>query len=178
MTTPKSTTQGSFGERLRFLRGDETQEEFSERLNVSRASLANWETGRTQPRRKVLREVSLKLGVSETFLIKGEDEDVRDLANSLHCALVGPKDITADEAAILRILRVCSSTTVLRVVELLTNEVEREEDARRLIDPLTALDDIARLYSILERDGFYDRGITEQNLSQLIDELARKKRNK
>jgi len=178
MATPEVESATSFGERLRFLRGDETQEEFSERLAISRSSLASWETGRAKPRRKALREISLKLGVSDSFLSKGEATDARDLANGLNIALNGPSDITADEATIVRILRLCSPETALAVTQLLTDEIENNEAVRQMIDPHTAVGDLSRLYRIQKLEGFYERGLTEQNLDQLIEELARKSRNK
>ncbi len=178
MAIPDKEAAANLGDRLRYLRGEETQEEFSERLAVSRSSLASWETGRTKPRRKVLREISLKLGVSESFLTKGEAIDARDLANGLNIALHGPTDFTADEATIVRILRLCSPETALAVAQLLTDEVEQNEAIRQMIDPLTAIDDLTRLYRIQKLGGFYERGMTEQNLDQLISELARKNQNK
>lgn len=176
MTTPANENAHDIGDRLRFLRGKETQEEFSNRLGVSRASLASWETGRAKPRRKVLGEICLKLGVSRTFLEHGEAEDARDLANGLQLALAGKKDITADEAAMVRLLRVSTPETVLAVVEAITRELEKGETLN-LLDPLTAEDDIKRLYKIQAMKGFYERGLSGQNLEELIKELAKRSRS-
>lgn len=43
----------SFGQRLRLLRGDRSQERFAEVLGVTRAALANYEIGRTTPHRSL-----------------------------------------------------------------------------------------------------------------------------
>lgn len=42
-----------------------------------------------------------------------------------------------------------------------------------MMDPLTAVDDLLRLYQIQKLGDFFERGITEQNLERLVEELAR-----
>ena len=88
-----------------------------------------------------------------------------------------PSGITDDEVAIVRIMRICSSDTVLKIVKALTSEIEDSSEARRLADPLTAITDLERLYTIISMDGIYERGVTQQNLEVLIREIGRQKNN-
>ncbi|MFV0410805.1 MAG: helix-turn-helix transcriptional regulator [Paracoccus sp. (in: a-proteobacteria)] len=55
-------------DRLRELRGKETQEDFARMIGVSRATLANYEAGRTVPRPSVCRRICRKLGIAENTL--------------------------------------------------------------------------------------------------------------
>lgn len=69
MSTPDST---DLGERLRYLRGEQSQEQFAQQIGLTRAALANYETGRTKPKASILREISRKLGLSDEFLLSGK----------------------------------------------------------------------------------------------------------
>lgn len=173
MTTQNSTEENSIGRRLRLLRGDLTQEEFSQQIGITRSALANYETGRTKPKQKTLRDICKLTGVSETYFIDGTVKDVSELARVFGVGSQEPTGITDDEAAIVRVLRICDSSTVLSVVKALTTDIENSAEARNLADPLTIAADLARLFTILKMGGVYERGVTQKNLEALVHELAR-----
>jgi transcriptional regulator with XRE-family HTH domain len=175
--TQNSTKEEGVGKRLRLLRGDLTQDEFSQQIGISRSALANYETGRTKPKQKTLRQICKSVGVSETFFIDGTVSDISELARVFGIDSDQPSGITDDEVAIVRIMRICSSDTVLKIVKALTSEIEDSSEARRLADPLTAITDLERLYTIISMDGIYERGVTQQNLEVLIREIGRQKNN-
>ncbi len=172
-----STQNGTLGvaQRLRSLRGEESQEAFSQRVGLTRSALANYETGRTIPKPSVLRQIAQRLGVSENLLIDGIARDHIELLASLGiqdeaASLPG---LTADEKAIVRILRVCDAEVVNEVVAVITSSLEARRFARDLADPATVVEDIARLFQILDSKGVYERGITPDTLSQITSFLAK-----
>ena len=162
--------------RLRALRGEESQQSFSERIGITRSALANYETGRTTPKPSVLRNICQKLGISESVLKTGEVSAFDDLAGAVGTYReVGTlPGLTDDEKAIVRVLRLCDASVVHSVVVAIIEGPEAKKFDRSLADPLTAHVDVARLYQISKADGFYDRGITPDTLLALMDTLAKK----
>ncbi len=53
---------------------DLSQENLAERLNVTRQTISNWESGRSMPDIEMLKSLSAALGVPVEKLIYGEDE--------------------------------------------------------------------------------------------------------
>lgn len=79
----------AFANRLKQLRAFEgaTQEELSQKLNVSRSCLANYETCRREPHEDMIRSIAEYFGVCETYLtggapaaIAGSEEDIDSAA--------------------------------------------------------------------------------------------------
>lgn len=62
----------TFAERLRFLRGDKSQETFSDEIGLSQRGLSRYETGKNSPDIKLLQRVCEKLGVEAKWLLFGE----------------------------------------------------------------------------------------------------------
>lgn len=56
-------------ERLRLLRGSESQTEFASRFGLKQAIYSHYETGRKKPSLEVLVDMALKLGTSTDFLL-------------------------------------------------------------------------------------------------------------
>lgn len=59
-------------ERLKKLRGLETQKKFSERIGVSAQAVINYEKYGRIPNNRVIRQICERLGVSELWLVNGE----------------------------------------------------------------------------------------------------------
>lgn len=66
----------TIGERLKKLRKalDLTQQEFSDKLKVSRSNIATYEVGKNNPADAVINLICLEFNVSETWLRTGEGE--------------------------------------------------------------------------------------------------------
>ncbi|WP_165455705.1 helix-turn-helix domain-containing protein [Paracoccus subflavus] len=178
MSTQISTD--SVAARLRALRGDESQEAFSRRVGITRSALANYETGRTKPKPAVLRQICQKLGISEALLPQGRLSNLGDLVAALGIHEEGGTlpGLTEDEKAIIRILRLCSTPVVNRVVTAMISGVEAQDFDRRLADPATAPTDVARLYQIAKNDGAYERGVTPDALAAIVDVLSKQRESK
>lgn len=61
----------TFGERLNQLRKDQNinQQEIANKLNVTRATISSWETGRTQPGNETILELSKILNTTVGYLL-------------------------------------------------------------------------------------------------------------
>lgn len=162
------------GRRIRFLRGSMSQAEFAEKAGVSRSAIANYETGRTNPGRDVLTKIAHAFEVSPELLISGDVRDVEELTAALGFGPDTEDSLTADEWAIVRILRLMNTNVVAEAVRLFLETLTRDEEAKRLADPRTIEVDVARLIMILELDGEYQRGISQGNVKSLVAELARR----
>mgnify|MGYP005853738515 CR=1 FL=1 len=168
-----STQNVTIGERLRRLRGEESQEAFSRRVGITRSALANYETGRTKPKPSVLRQICQSLGLSESALLTGEAGSFRELASLVgaHDAAAVLPGLTDHERAIIRVLRLCPNEVVYGVVRQIISALEDGSFYRELADPLTIVDDISHLYMIAAGQGWYDRGVTPDTLAAILDKL-------
>lgn len=164
----------AIGRRIRFLRGDLSQTAFAEKVGVSRAALANYETGRTIPNQEVIRKICEQYDISDDFIARGIVQNVPELAISMGIGPHQGDSPTPDEWAIIRVLRLTDTGTVLKVVRSLTEDFIANDDAKRLADPTVIVDDLARLLAIIDRDGQHIRGITRGNLDQVVSELSRR----
>lgn len=171
MQAQKSTKPNVFGERLRLLRGSYTQSEFAEKIGITRSALANYETGRTNAKAKVIRQIAVKLDVSEGFL-QGNDVLPSDLAKTLGIADDFSQSITKDEQAILRMLRLCRNRSVRAIVAIIIQNIIEDKSSTNDADLLLLEEDLLRLYSIMKADGLYNRGISRDTLELLYQEIA------
>lgn len=69
------------GERIKQNRVDKglTQQDLAEKMNVSRPTISNWETGRSYPDLESLVEISNLFGESLDRLLKGDEQTVRKM---------------------------------------------------------------------------------------------------
>lgn len=163
----------AIGKRIRALRDSETQAKFAEKIGVTRSALANYETGRTIPNDLVVLRIANATGVNASSITSGEAYSFDDLA-----ALIGAKqdtasvaDLTDHERAIVRVLRVCKSETVLEVVTAILDGLNAVDVVKEAIDPITFGADFKILAEIKAHDGFYDRGITRDTLAAIMAHL-------
>ena len=75
-TQTRHSTNLNLTSRIRQLRGRMTQQEFSDKVGVSRSALANYETGRSAPNIAVLRDMAKAMDVPETFLTMADELEV------------------------------------------------------------------------------------------------------
>lgn len=162
------------GKRIRFLRGSLSQEEFAAKAGISRAALANYETGRTIPNLKVIAKISQAFDVSPEFISSGEVKKVDELAVTLGLGANTPDELTGDEWAVIRVLSVCNNDTVVAVMKALVEGFSADDEAKTLADYTTIIDDLARLLMIAEGRRFYERGVRRRNLEGVIEALRRR----
>ena len=94
MANTKQPTNETVGARIRALRlaANLTQDEFAERLNVSRSAVAQWETDRAGQIRDNMERIAKVLNTSLGYLVSGETG-----------TLLGT------ELALMRLYRACSA---------------------------------------------------------------------
>ncbi|MBK8439144.1 MAG: helix-turn-helix transcriptional regulator [Rhodobacter sp.] len=136
----------SVARRLRFIRGDDTQEAFAKRVGVSRSALANYETGRSKPDDFTLSRIAEKAGVPiDYFQSSHEPSADNSPAAVIGAYIEGVPDWTEDEAALVRILRLCSPDTVQEVLQMVTSGASRQEFLVTLDAVFVIKEDIQRL---------------------------------
>lgn len=172
MSTQVST---NLAERLRVLRGERSQEEFAKLVGLTRAALANYETGRTTPKPSVLRAISEKLGLSDDFLKFGGFRNEYEL--NLIATGEGVPDRsyeTDDELAIIRALRAVRPSTIEAIVSLVLDDIAEQPSSREELKGLSVQQDIARLGAILKAGGAYSKGSTKEEEDAILAALARR----
>ena len=163
--------------RIRFLRGKQTQEEFSARVGISRSALANYETGRSIPNEFAIAQIVQKTGVSEGYFNDPSLPDEGDLASVVGGLIEGRPDWTDEEEAIVRVLRVCPKPTVLLVINTLLKSVATQELTTMLGNITTLEEDIEHLVLIQQRGGQFKKGMSWIDGDTLIRKLAQSKEN-
>lgn len=144
--------------RLRALRGERSQEEFAKLVGLTRSALANYENGRTLPKPSILRQISMKAGISDDFLVSGALRNEYEL--NLVVAgqgMLNECHESSDELAMVDALRALHPSSVKTVVGLLLKEIGESAETRAKLgkglgSTVAALDDIHR------SDGAFTKG--------------------
>ena len=102
-------------------------------------------------------------------------ETIDDLFDSLGLPQDGSEDVTKDELAILRSLRLCPPELISGIAAKVQNHLVHDSGISRGEEPLTFAQDIIRLTLIAENGGLYERGISKQTLSELLELMAKRK---
>ncbi|MBU6419083.1 MAG: helix-turn-helix domain-containing protein [Proteobacteria bacterium] len=94
MASKKQSPSETVGARIRALRlaANMTQDEFAEKLNVSRSAIAQWETDRAGQIRENMEKIAKILNTSLGYLVSGETGSLQ-----------------GDELALMRLYRACSA---------------------------------------------------------------------
>lgn len=159
MSTQISTNGDSVGARLRHLRGESTQQEFADRLGLTRSALANYENGRTKPKPSLLREISRKLGISEDFLLSGQVRNEYELNRVVTGrGMLNESRSTQVEEAILRLLRAMPSEVVKAMTEQMLQKVETDEDVRAKLKGPGVETDLSLVAKVYREGGEFDKG--------------------
>lgn len=164
----------ALGKRIKLLRGDKSQEEFAKTLGISRAALANYETGRTVPNPKIRHNIEALAGVSEGYLTHGVVESFTELTSALGFGTGDLEGLTPDEWALVRITRLCPDDVINEAISLLVSSFASDEQAKRMADD-TALIDLTNLISVIDGVRYYRRGMTRTVFLNTIEELLRQK---
>lgn len=177
--TAQNAEKDDLPKRIRALRADESQSAFAKRAGITRSALANYETGRTKPKRSVLAQIADAAGVDVNAVASGDVDAIDDLVAILGVPHERRDDLlglTGDERAIIRVLRFCNQATALTVVEALLDAIDRHDVQRAMIEPATVKQDINALLRIRECDGLYDKAIVRANVEALLLDLMNTKR--
>lgn len=165
-----------FGQRLRQFRGDASQADFAKRLGLTRSSVANYERGRSLPKEDVIETIAERLGVPVSTLTGPATKDDVELAIEKVVDdenQVRTKDTpTGDEWAIIRALRTAEPEFVLNVVQGLIDQINSDPMRAYQASGDEATMHIARLYTIVQRDGNFDRGHIYKTFIELGVDLA------
>jgi transcriptional regulator with XRE-family HTH domain len=159
MSRHGSGSLSSVARRLRYLRGEETQEAFAKRVGVSRSALANYETGRSKPDDYTLQRIAENTNTSMEYFVSYVDP----LANSSMAALVGAAiegvpDWTDDEATLVRMLRLCDDPALRDIVRAVNDAVGNREVLVNLGTVFQLKDDLQRLLELAAGQRTYERG--------------------
>jgi len=165
---------GMLGRRIKFLRGELSQSEFAKKVGVSRAALANYETGRTIPAPEVIEAICDVSGVTSAFLSSGKAREADHILDLLGLNDDSAGSLTADEWAIVRGLRVCKPEVVRRVVALISEGYFENRRGLADPDPILLGEDFRKLASIVEKSGQYQKGAAQENKTQLLLALAQR----
>lgn len=157
----------AIGRRLRNLRGEASQLDFAAHFGLTRSALANYELGRSRPPKELLERIKDHTGIDLDTGPEPQDFEA-DLK-----ALVGDgTNLTEDEWAMVRILRVALPEDIRTVAEVLVKSIEDRGAGLQLADPKTVALDLARLYAVTLGQRDYARGISGASVVQLARVLA------
>lgn len=183
------------GAYVRMLRGDATQHKFAAAAGITRSTLASYETGRSKPAAAQLVKIAERVGIdaSEVFdelqrMREASDAKAfyKGVAATVWAADAEPRhDLTyrretADEIALISLLRVCSDDFALRFCRELKAEIEGSStlQVRLRAEPKAPLL-LKRLDEIIAAGGRYERALTDAEISQTLYEtmvdMARRK---
>ncbi len=146
--------------RIRFLRGDETQAVFAQRIGISRSALANYETGRSTPDSFTLSRIAKNCDISEDYFTSNYNplDSMPTAAGVLGIAVEGVPDWTDDEAAVVRMLRICDQEVIQKVVGVVLAAANAQEITARLSTIFTIGEDFQRLVEVQERKREFSKG--------------------
>ena len=165
-------TSNAIGRRIRALRGPETQADFAAKIGVSRAALANYETGRTRPKDMTVLKIANLTGVSPSSIVSDEAYSFDDLAALVaNPELKSVQDLTDDERALVRLLRVCDDQVFADASRLIVDCIKRDRFYRDAVDIVNFENDLARLAAISAGGAKYKRGHTRDTLMAIIEAI-------
>lgn len=162
------------GRRIKFLRGELSQHEFAKKIGISRAALANYETGRTVPNESVIRSISSALEISTNFLETGRAKEEDRLLHLFGLGRVQSDLLTPDEWSVVRGLRACNREKVLQAVQIIADGYFAAQKRGDISDPLGFADDALRLGKIREAGGRFVKGPDEDSVTDRMMALARR----
>lgn len=174
MTQRKSSEERAYahaiGKRLRALRGSASQADFAAMFGITRSALANYEMGRSKASDDLINKVAAKFELNPSALKAGPDPS--DFEPELQSLVGDGSKLTEDEWAMVRLLRLLLEEDLESVIATILRCIEGRRDILHLADPETVVVDLARLYTIVQRKGRYDRALTTANVVQLAKVLA------
>ncbi len=146
--------------RIRFLRGEDTQETFAKRMGISRSALANYETGRSTPDSFALSKIAKACGIPEDYFTSSHDplEANHSLAATVGAVVEGGPDWTEDEATFVRMLRLSDQGTIRAVIGMMLDGVADREVTVQLRTIYSINEDLQRLVEVQSRKREFSKG--------------------
>lgn len=166
--------RNSVARRIRFLRGDQTQEAFSKRVGISRSSLANYETGRAVPDSYKLEMIAKACGAHPSYFLDADDEKAT-MATVVGSAVEGRPDFTEDELSFVRLLRTLDPETIVQIVDIVLHAISTQPMAGHLASFLHLHDDVLRLDQIREMGGRFNKGDMYVEGEKIMEMIRAKK---
>ena len=163
----------TLGKRIKLLRGSLSQEEFAKRVGISRASLANYETGRTIPSKEVIEKIEESSGRISPTVLAGEQlkiVGIEELAEQLGLSDDERLNLTKDEIALIRLARLCDRDTLRDLSSTIVQGFAQNEQSKRLAIDETLLD-LALLIEVADGKRCFLSGVQKGNLYAMIEEL-------
>ncbi|MDT8854628.1 helix-turn-helix transcriptional regulator [Paracoccaceae bacterium Fryx2] len=160
--------------RIRFLRGENTQEEFSRKVGISRSALANYESGRSLPNEYVLAQIAARCEISESFF------DDADLTPGLNGAALlgkiveGTPDWTDDELAMVRLLRLVPAPVAAKIAADLVEAATTTELSGMIASFGSLTRDVATVMAVQARGGLFRKGSVDLT-GDALAQMARKR---
>lgn len=171
MTQRKSSEERArsraIGRRIRALRGEVSQLDFASGFGITRAALANYELGRSRPPKELLDKIRDRTGLDIDT-----GPELADFEDELRSIIGDGSNLTEDEWALIRILRLLQAADVRRIIQEVMTAVDRHKAGLRLGDPQAVAMDLARLMIIAGGHADYVRGVSGENVVQLARTLA------
>ena len=162
MSTQRVTKYG-IARRIRFLRGESTQEEFSRRVGITRSALANYESNRSTPNDFVLGQIASRCDIPASFFDDADLTPNRDwnTASFLGRVIEGRPDWTDDELSFVRLLRLVPADVVARIADELVEASTRNE-LKGVVSQFASLTrDVASVLAVKTRGGLFSKGIVD-----------------
>ncbi|WP_296639956.1 helix-turn-helix transcriptional regulator [Roseinatronobacter sp.] len=165
----------TLGKRIKLLRGTLSQEEFAKKVGISRASLANYETGRTIPSKEVIEKIEEISGRIPPAVLAGEQlkiVGIEQIAEQLGLSDDDRLNLTKDEIAVIRLARLCDQNTLRDLSSTIVQGFAQNEQSKRLAIDET-LFDLALLIEVADGKRSFLSGVQKGNLYAMIEELLR-----
>lgn len=171
MSSQHKELEAELPARLRALRGERSQEDFARVVGLTRSALANYENGRTVPKPSILRKISERAGVSDSFLLSGEVRNEYEL----NLVVTGRGFInecheTPDELTIVRALRAVSPLTVQAVLGILIRDIGENPETRSQLGN-TLGSDLERLDQMHRMGGHFAKGQSREQYADAVRQI-------
>ncbi len=158
--------------RLRQLRGDQSQEEFAQEIGLTRAALANYETGRTMPKRAMIRAISQRLGLSDDYLLSGEVRNEFEFNRALTGNFRLNRSVeTRDERAVIEAMRAVDPQTVSEVIAALLRDLGENAESRGRLGSEKVGVIVHRLHVIHSAGGEFTKGMSQEEADAATRQL-------
>lgn len=128
-------------------------------FGLTRSALASYELGRTRPPNELLDRIKTRTGVD---LDTGPEPE--DYEADLHAIVGDGSNLTDDEWALVRVLRLVLLQDARAVASVLVKSIEDRGAGLQLADPKTVALDLARLYAVTSGQREYFRGVSGENV--------------
>lgn len=156
----RSASKYGIARRIRFLRGEDTQEEFSRKVGITRSALANYESGRSSPNEYLLAQIATRCEMPVTFF---DDPDLTPAsewngAASLGKIVEGTPDWTDDEVAMVRLLRLVPAEVVGKIAGELVDAATQNELSGVIAQFASLARDVAVVLAVQSRGGLFRKG--------------------